>query len=187
MRFINHHKFRNNWEGHQLISARPRLSTREVEVVELAIQGRSTTEIANLLTLSPDTIKTHLKNIFRKCQVHSRAGLTAWWYKNEALPAASANAAADRGEQAAARLRPSRLPQIALATVVLVAVMIPLAPASNLVTAVTPDITGWADVAQTHWSDDGLEPSRPGSAVCEQMGRDTGASDSSVCVPATAP
>ncbi len=69
-----------------MASARPRLSTREVEVVGLVIQGRSTAEIADLFTLSPDTMKTHLKNIFRKCQVHSRAELTAWKLSKEQLP-----------------------------------------------------------------------------------------------------
>lgn len=73
-----------------MASVQPRLSAREVEVVGLAIQGCSTTEIADLLTVSPDTIKTHLRNVFRKCQVHSRAELTAWWYKKEARSAASA-------------------------------------------------------------------------------------------------
>jgi DNA-binding CsgD family transcriptional regulator len=164
------------------------LSTREVEVIGLVVQGHSTTEIAKLLILSPDTIKTHLKNIFRKCQVHSRAELTAWWYKKEALSAASGNTSRDRGEQAPAKTRRSKLTQIALAAAILVAVVIPVSPAlDSPQTIVTPNVAGWVDVAQTHSSDAGLEPNRRGAAVCEQMGRDTGANDSSDCVPGTAP
>src|SRR4051794_3198622 len=44
--------------------ARPRLSGRELEVLALAAQGRSTPEIAGDLELSAATVKSHLQKIF---------------------------------------------------------------------------------------------------------------------------
>ena len=63
-------------------SAEQNLSPREVEVAELAAHGHRIAEIAELLFISRDTAKTHLKSIFRKLEVHSRAELAATWFKN---------------------------------------------------------------------------------------------------------
>ena len=188
MSSIEHHNFRNSWEGHQLISARPPLSTREVEVVGLVIQGRSTTEIANLLTLSPDTIKTHLKNIFHKCRVHSRAQLTAWWYRKEALPAASANTAGDRGEQAAAQVRRWRLsaPRMALTAIIFITAIIASSGASTFQTVVAPN-DAWTALTQTYTSDDNHHLINRGAAVCSQVRGETGSNDSYVCVARIVP
>src|SRR5258708_29817525 len=42
------------------------LSLREIEIVELIGQGRSNKEIARGLGITPETVKTHVKNIFFK-------------------------------------------------------------------------------------------------------------------------
>ncbi len=60
-------------------SGESRLSRREADIVELVAQGQRTKEIAILLSLSPNTIKTHLKDIFRKCWVRNRTELAGWW------------------------------------------------------------------------------------------------------------
>jgi two-component system nitrate/nitrite response regulator NarL len=60
-----------------------RLSPREAEIVELVAQGQQTREIAILLSLSPNTVKTHLKDIFRKCRVRNRTELAGWWRGTE--------------------------------------------------------------------------------------------------------
>ncbi len=60
-------------------SSAPALSEREAEVAELIARGYSTKEIASLLVVSPETVKTHLKHIFRKCDVRNRAEAAAWW------------------------------------------------------------------------------------------------------------
>jgi DNA-binding NarL/FixJ family response regulator len=49
------------------------LTTREWEVVDQLCLGRSTAEIAATLVLSIETVRTHVKNIMRKLEVHSRA------------------------------------------------------------------------------------------------------------------
>lgn len=48
------------------------LSIREVEILELVAKGLSVREIGLLLAVSPHTVGTHVKNIYRKLSVHSR-------------------------------------------------------------------------------------------------------------------
>jgi DNA-binding NarL/FixJ family response regulator len=49
------------------------LTTREWEIVDQLCLSRSTEEIAEALVLSTETVRTHIKNIMRKLEVHSRA------------------------------------------------------------------------------------------------------------------
>ncbi len=53
------------------------LSQREKETLELLVQGLTTKEIADRLALSIHTVDTHLRNIYRKLHVHTRAGAVA--------------------------------------------------------------------------------------------------------------
>jgi LuxR family maltose regulon positive regulatory protein len=48
------------------------LSDRELEILRLIAAGRSNPEIADLLYLSPNTVKWHIKNLYGKLQVGSR-------------------------------------------------------------------------------------------------------------------
>ena len=54
-----------------------KLSKREVDIIQLIINQFESTEIAEKLNLSPLTVKTHRKNIFRKLGVRNLAGLVA--------------------------------------------------------------------------------------------------------------
>jgi FixJ family two-component response regulator len=54
-------------------SALAALSAREVEILNLIAQGRSNKEIARVLCIAPETIKSHLKHIFTKLNVERRA------------------------------------------------------------------------------------------------------------------
>ena len=49
------------------------LSEREIEVLNLLARGFSNAECATILTISSHTIGTHVKNIYRKLEVNSRA------------------------------------------------------------------------------------------------------------------
>ena len=49
------------------------LSIRESEILTLIAQGRSNKEIARALSMSPETVKTHMKHIFIKLNVERRA------------------------------------------------------------------------------------------------------------------
>ena len=48
------------------------LTSRELEILQLAINGKQTKVIAQTLGLSPYTVTDHLKSIYLKLNVHSR-------------------------------------------------------------------------------------------------------------------
>ena len=50
------------------------LTPREIEVLELAAEGTGIPKLGEELALSPDTVRTHLKNIYAKLGVHNRTG-----------------------------------------------------------------------------------------------------------------
>ena len=50
----------------------PRLTPRQVEVLRLLEQGRSTKQIAAELHLSIETVRNHIRRLFRALGVHSR-------------------------------------------------------------------------------------------------------------------
>ncbi|GAA0614942.1 response regulator transcription factor [Sporichthya brevicatena] len=50
------------------------LTQRESEVLELLVAGRSNRAIASTLVISEDTVKTHLRGLYRKLEVTDRAG-----------------------------------------------------------------------------------------------------------------
>ena len=49
------------------------LSVREGEILNLIAQGQSDKEIARILSISPETVKSHIKHIFIKLNVQKRA------------------------------------------------------------------------------------------------------------------
>jgi DNA-binding CsgD family transcriptional regulator len=51
------------------------LSARELEVMELFAQGRSATWIAEKLSISKNTVRTHLRSVYNKLSVHTRQEL----------------------------------------------------------------------------------------------------------------
>ena len=54
------------------------LSEREKEIIICVVQGMSNKEIAEHLFISTNTVTTHRRNIARKLQIHSPAGLTIY-------------------------------------------------------------------------------------------------------------
>jgi regulator of cell morphogenesis and NO signaling len=54
------------------------LSDREKDVIISLVQGMSNKEIADHLCISTNTVITHRRNIARKLQIHSPAGLTIY-------------------------------------------------------------------------------------------------------------
>jgi len=54
------------------MAAQPTLSKREVEVLELVLDGCRNKEIADALSISQETVRVHLRTIFAKLDVHDR-------------------------------------------------------------------------------------------------------------------
>jgi DNA-binding CsgD family transcriptional regulator len=57
--------------------SRPALTRRETQALELACLGRDTVGISHELSISPQTVRNHFKNIFAKLEVRSRAQAVA--------------------------------------------------------------------------------------------------------------
>lgn len=74
------------WVGHRLTAKRPAapferntaaiaslgLTPRECEILDLLASGRTNQELARALGVSPNTVKTHLANLFAKLEVDRR-------------------------------------------------------------------------------------------------------------------
>ncbi len=56
-------------------SDRTQLTARELEVLELLVAGQRVAQIAPLLFISKETVRNHLKSMFRKLDTHSQAEL----------------------------------------------------------------------------------------------------------------
>jgi DNA-binding NarL/FixJ family response regulator len=52
----------------------PKLSARELEVLHALVAGFSNKEIARRLSISPETVKDYLENVYRKLEVPDRMG-----------------------------------------------------------------------------------------------------------------
>ncbi|ASK35110.1 response regulator transcription factor [Alloalcanivorax mobilis] len=58
------------------------LTDREIEVLKVMATGAKNSEIANVLSLSPHTIKTHIYNIFKKINASNRLQAVNWAQEN---------------------------------------------------------------------------------------------------------
>lgn len=63
------------WAGSPGVSE---LTEREGEVARLVAQGLSDKQVGARLSISPRTVDGHLRNIYGKLGISSRAALTAW-------------------------------------------------------------------------------------------------------------
>jgi PAS domain S-box-containing protein len=54
------------------LTAPPRLTPRQHEILELLASGTSTAEIAEALTLSTETVRNHLRGLLRELGAHTR-------------------------------------------------------------------------------------------------------------------
>jgi len=59
-----------------------KLSSREVEVLQLLAEGYTSKKISNELFISPSTVQRHRENIMKKTNIHDVAGLTRYAMEN---------------------------------------------------------------------------------------------------------
>ena len=62
------------------------LSDREAEILALITQGKNNAEIAALTYLSPNTVKSYIRGLYRKIDVDSRTQAVLWGVQNGFLP-----------------------------------------------------------------------------------------------------
>jgi DNA-binding CsgD family transcriptional regulator len=56
----------------------PELTVREQQVIAFVAQGKTNSEIAELLWIAPSTVRKHLENIYAKLGVHTRTAAAAF-------------------------------------------------------------------------------------------------------------
>jgi DNA-binding NarL/FixJ family response regulator len=64
-------------------AADPELTPRELEVLELLVEGLTQGQIARQLVISPRTVGTHIQNLLAKLDVHSRAQAVALAHRSD--------------------------------------------------------------------------------------------------------
>jgi DNA-binding NarL/FixJ family response regulator len=62
-----------------------KLSGREAEVLRLITEGFTNKEIAQILTVSQNTVKSHVVHIFNKLGVNDRTQAAVWAAQNELI------------------------------------------------------------------------------------------------------
>jgi DNA-binding NarL/FixJ family response regulator len=70
-----------NWPGRS-----EGLTERESEILALIAQGNSNAEVARLTYLSPNTVKSHIRTIYRKIDVTSRTQAVLWGVRHDFTP-----------------------------------------------------------------------------------------------------
>lgn len=62
------------------------LTDREAEVLALITQGKSNAEVATLTYLSPNTVKSYIRTVYRKIGVSTRTQAVLWGIDNGFAP-----------------------------------------------------------------------------------------------------
>lgn len=63
----------------------PHLTKREIEIIRYIVKDKSSEDIAKLLNISPNTIETHRRNIFKKLDVKTVVGLMRFAIKHNLI------------------------------------------------------------------------------------------------------
>jgi DNA-binding NarL/FixJ family response regulator len=70
----------------------PGLTARETEILDIVAEGYSNGKIARTLWVSEQTVKFHLRNIYRKLGVGNRTEATRWWVNHVTAQSAEGQA-----------------------------------------------------------------------------------------------
>jgi DNA-binding CsgD family transcriptional regulator len=78
----------------------PELSRRELEVLSLIAEGRSTREIARTLWITEETVKTHVRRVLQRLGARTRAHAVAIVYREGLWTAKPEQCADEEGRHA---------------------------------------------------------------------------------------
>jgi DNA-binding CsgD family transcriptional regulator len=59
-----------------------KLTSRQEEIFRLIAEGRTNPEIAEELSLTRESIRDHIRNIYFKIKIHRRSEAIGWWLAN---------------------------------------------------------------------------------------------------------
>lgn len=76
---------RGNTPSQETVTKLARLTPREMQVLELLYEGKSTAAIAKELAVAINTVRNYIAGLYRKLGVHSRTDLLTWVKKHNAL------------------------------------------------------------------------------------------------------
>jgi DNA-binding NarL/FixJ family response regulator len=86
LRRLGHRIHRRTPPGDPHKSGVQSLTSRELQIARLLVDRRTNPEIAETLFLSPKTVETHLRNLFHKLDVSSRAEVARMVERSENSP-----------------------------------------------------------------------------------------------------
>jgi DNA-binding NarL/FixJ family response regulator len=75
------------WDGAEVRGLLAALSPRELEVLQLVVEGKTSPEIARILTLSPKTVDTYRSRLMRKLGIDDIPSLVKFAIKHGLTPA----------------------------------------------------------------------------------------------------
>jgi DNA-binding CsgD family transcriptional regulator len=78
----NHLSKRDKKEDRSLADKVYSLTTRETEILQMVAAGYSNSKIADELSISPHTVKTHIYNAYKKIKAPGRLQAALWAIKN---------------------------------------------------------------------------------------------------------
>jgi DNA-binding NarL/FixJ family response regulator len=79
---LTKHVLNSRGKGQQLQKSTSLLTLREQEILTLIAAGAKNEEIADKLYISPNTVRTHIYNIFKKINVPNRLQAALWAVQN---------------------------------------------------------------------------------------------------------
>ena len=65
-------------KNHSETGHKRRISCREREIIESLVVGATADEVARELTISPHTVRAHIRNIYQKLDIANRLELLLW-------------------------------------------------------------------------------------------------------------
>ena len=79
LRRRDHHKQKAHDSGEAgTVTAAPKLSSREMEVLQLITEGKANKETADVLHISIKTVEKHRQKVMEKLNIHDTASLTRY-------------------------------------------------------------------------------------------------------------